>query len=86
MILTALVTGLVFAKFSRSTARMVFAREAVIGGATIAATPLEMRLDPKGGATTAGNVIVTYPSGTSWRVEVNIPGRVRSCMGTTTCP
>ena len=31
MILTALVTGLVFAKFSRSTARMVFAREAVIG-------------------------------------------------------
>jgi inward rectifier potassium channel len=31
IILTALVTGLVFAKFSRSTARIVFARSAVIG-------------------------------------------------------
>jgi len=31
LILTALVTGLVFAKFSRSTARVVFSREAVIG-------------------------------------------------------
>jgi inward rectifier potassium channel len=31
IILTALVTGLVFAKFSRSTARMVFAHDAVIG-------------------------------------------------------
>jgi inward rectifier potassium channel len=30
LILTALATGLMFAKFSRSTARMVFAREAVI--------------------------------------------------------
>ena len=61
--------------------------EAVIGGATLAATPSEMQFDPKGGATTgAGNVIVTYPSGTSWRVEVNTPGRVRSCTGTTACP
>ena len=61
--------------------------EAVIGDATLAATPSEMQFDPKGAATTgAGNVIVTYPSGTSWRVEVNTPGRVRSCTGTTTCP
>ena len=61
--------------------------EAVIGGATITATPSEVRFDPKGTATTgAGNVIVAYPSGTSWRVEVNTPGRVRSCTGTTACP
>jgi Tfp pilus assembly protein FimT len=61
--------------------------EAVIGDATLAATPSEMQFDPKGGTTTgAGNVIVTYPSGTSWRVEVNTPGRVRSCTGTTACP
>jgi len=61
--------------------------EAVIGGATIAATPAEMRFDPKGAATTgAGNVLVTYPSGTTWRVEVNTPGRVRSCQGTGACP
>lgn len=61
--------------------------EAVIGGATIAATPSEMQFDPKGGATTgAGNVIVTYPSGTSWRVEVNTPGRVRACTGIVACP
>jgi len=40
------------------------------------------------GATSTGNgnVLVTYPSGTTWRVEVNTPGRVRSCTGTTTCP
>lgn len=31
LLLTALTTGLVFAKFSRSTARFVFTREAVIG-------------------------------------------------------
>lgn len=61
--------------------------EAVIGGATITATPGEMRFDAKGSTTTgAGNVIVAYPSGTSWRVEVNTPGRVRSCTGTTACP
>jgi len=61
--------------------------EAIIGGATITATPNEIRFDPKGTATTgSGNVIVAYPSGTSWRVEVNTPGRVRSCTGTTTCP
>lgn len=61
--------------------------EAVIGDATIVATPSEMQFDPKGGTTTgAGNVIVSYPSGTSWRVEVNTPGRVRSCTGTTACP
>jgi prepilin-type N-terminal cleavage/methylation domain-containing protein len=61
--------------------------EAVIGGATIAATPAEMRFDPKGATTTgAGNVLVTYPSGTTWRVEVNTPGRVRSCQGTGACP
>ena len=61
--------------------------EAVIGGATIAATPAEMRFDPKGSTTTgAGNVIVSYPAGTSRRVEVNPPGRVRSCDGTAACP
>ena len=61
--------------------------EAVIGGATLAATPSEMRFDAKGSTTTgAGNVIVTYPSGTSWRVEVTTPGRVRACTGTVTCP
>jgi hypothetical protein len=61
--------------------------EAVIGGATVNATPAEMQFDAKGGtATGAGNVIVTYPSGTSWRVEVTTPGRVRACTGTTTCP
>jgi Tfp pilus assembly protein FimT len=61
--------------------------EAVIGDATLTATPSEMQFDPKGGTTTgAGNVIVAYPSGTSWRVEVNTPGRVRSCTGTTACP
>jgi Tfp pilus assembly protein FimT len=61
--------------------------EAVVGGATVAATPSEMRFDPKGSASTgAGNVIVTYPSGTSWRVEVNTPGRVRSCTGVLACP
>jgi inward rectifier potassium channel len=31
LLITALATGLVFAKFSRSTARLVFTREAVIG-------------------------------------------------------
>ena len=61
--------------------------EAVIGGATLTATPAEMRFDAKGTTTTgAGNVIVAYPSGTSWRVEVNTPGRVRSCTGTAACP
>jgi prepilin-type N-terminal cleavage/methylation domain-containing protein len=61
--------------------------EAVIGGATIAATPVEMRFDPKGSTTTgAGSVIVSYPSGTSRRVEVNPPGRVRWCDGTAACP
>jgi Tfp pilus assembly protein FimT len=61
--------------------------EAVIGGATIAATPGEIRFDAKGSTSTgAGNVIVTYPSGTSWRVEVNTPGRVRSCTGIAACP
>ena len=61
--------------------------EEVIGGATIAATPPEMRFDPQGSTTTgAGNVIVSYPSGTSRRVEVNPPGRVRWCDGTAACP
>lgn len=60
--------------------------EPVVGGATLAATPSEMRFDPKGAATTgAGNVIVAYPGGTSWRVEVNTPGRVRACTGTAPC-
>jgi Tfp pilus assembly protein FimT len=46
-----------------------------------------MRFDPKGTTTTGnGNVLVTYPSGTTWRVEVNAPGRVRSCTGTGACP
>ena len=61
--------------------------EAVVGGATLAANPAEMQFDAKGATTTgAGNVVVSYPSGTSWRVEVNTPGRVRSCTGTTACP
>jgi len=61
--------------------------EAVIGGATVSATPAEIRFDAKGATSTGnGNVLVTYPSGTTWRVEVNTPGRVRSCTGTTTCP
>lgn len=61
--------------------------EAVIGGATIAATPSEMRFDAKGSTSTgAGNVIVSYPSGTSWRVEVTTPGRVRACTGVVACP
>lgn len=61
--------------------------EAVVGGATLAGTPGEMQFDPKGSvATGAGSVTVTYPSGTSWRVEVNTPGRVRSCTGTSACP
>ena len=61
--------------------------EAVIGGATIAATPSEMRFDAKGGTTTgAGNVIASYPSGTSWRVEVTTQGRVRACTGIVACP
>jgi Tfp pilus assembly protein FimT len=61
--------------------------EEVIGGATVAATPAEMRFDPRGSTTTgAGNVIVSYPSGTSRRVEVNPPGRVRWCDGTVACP
>ena len=56
-------------------------------GRTIAATPAEMRFDPRGSTTTgAGNVIVSYPAGTSRRVEVNPPGRVRSCDGTAACP
>jgi hypothetical protein len=59
----------------------------VIGGATISATPGEMRFDARGSTTTgAGNVIITYPSGTTWRVEVNTPGRVRSCTGLVACP
>jgi Tfp pilus assembly protein FimT len=61
--------------------------EDVIGGATLAATPAEIRFDAKGSTSTgAGFVLVTYPSGTSWRVEVNTPGRVRSCTGTAACP
>ena len=61
--------------------------EPVIGGATVTATPGEMRFDAKGATSTGnGSVLVTYPNGTTWRVEVNTPGRVRSCTGTTTCP
>jgi inward rectifier potassium channel len=37
LIVTALATGLVFAKFSRSTARVVFARHAVIGASATSA-------------------------------------------------
>ena len=61
--------------------------EAVIGGATVSASPTEIRFDARGSTTTgAGNVTITYPSGTTWRVEVNTPGRVRSCTGTAACP
>ena len=61
--------------------------EAVIGGATLVANPAEMRFDAKGSTTTgAGNVIASYPSGTSWRVEVTTPGRVRACTGIVACP
>jgi prepilin-type N-terminal cleavage/methylation domain-containing protein len=56
-------------------------------GVTMTATPGEMRFDPKGATLTgSGNVIVTYPSGPSYRVEVNPPGRVRTCEGTGACP
>jgi Tfp pilus assembly protein FimT len=55
-------------------------------GATITATPSEMRFDPKGATLTgAGNVTVTYPGGPSWRVDVNPSGRVRACEGTGAC-
>jgi Tfp pilus assembly protein FimT len=61
--------------------------ETVIEGATLAATPSEMRFDPKGATTTgSGFVTVTYPGGPFWRVEVNTPGRVRSCQSTEACP
>lgn len=61
--------------------------ESVAGGATLTATPAEMRFDPKGAATTGnGNVQIAYPGGGSWRVEVNPPGRVRACEGTSACP
>jgi Tfp pilus assembly protein FimT len=61
--------------------------EAVISeGATLTGSPAEMRFDPKGATLTgAGNVIVTYPSGPSWRVDVNPSGRVRACEGTGAC-
>jgi Tfp pilus assembly protein FimT len=61
--------------------------EAVISeGATLSASPTEMRFDPKGATLTgAGNVIVSYPSGPSWRVDVNAAGRVRACEGTGAC-
>ena len=61
--------------------------ESVINaGATFSATPGEMQFDPKGSTLTgAGNVIVNYPSGPSWRVDVNTAGRVRACLGTGAC-
>ena len=60
--------------------------DVVSQGATLAATPSEIRFDPKGATLTgAGNVIVTYPSGPSWRVDVNASGRVRACQGTGAC-
>jgi Tfp pilus assembly protein FimT len=56
--------------------------EAVIEGATLTAAPGEMRFDPKGATITgSGTVTVTYPSGPSWQVVVNPPGRVRACEG-----
>ena len=55
-------------------------------GTTLAATPSEIRFDPKGATLTgAGNVIVTYPGGPSWRVDVNASGRVRACQGAGAC-
>ena len=61
--------------------------EAVIGGATIAATPARDAVRREGLDDDRGWVRdVTYPSGTTWRVEVNTPGRVRSCTGTAACP
>ena len=55
-------------------------------GATLTASPAEVRFDPKGATLTgAGNVIVNYPSGPSWRVDVNPSGRVRACEGTGAC-
>ncbi len=60
--------------------------DVVSQGATLAATPTEIRFDPKGATLTgAGNVIVTYPGGPSWRVDVNAAGRVRACLGTGAC-
>jgi hypothetical protein len=55
-------------------------------GATFNATPAEMRFDPKGATLTgSGNVIVDYPNGPSWRIDVNTAGRVRACEGTGAC-
>ncbi len=61
--------------------------ESVISeGATFTATPTEIQFDPKGATLTgAGSVIVNYPSGPSWRVDVNTAGRVRACEGTGAC-
>lgn len=57
--------------------------QVVLNGATLAAVPTEMRFSPGGVATTgAGTVTVTYPSGATWQVVVNIPGRVRACSPT----
>lgn len=54
--------------------------EPALNGATLTAAPTEMRFSPNGVATTgAGTVTVTYPSGDTWQVYVNIPGRVRAC-------
>jgi Tfp pilus assembly protein FimT len=61
--------------------------EAVIGGATLAATPAEMQFDPKGSAATGtGRVDITYSGGPAWRVDVSTPGRVVACVGTAACP
>jgi Tfp pilus assembly protein FimT len=61
--------------------------ETVIEGATLAATPSEMRFDPKGATITgSGAVTVTYPSGPPWRVEVTTPGRVYACQTAGVCP
>ena len=61
--------------------------ESVVEGATLAATPAEMRFDAKGTTTTGtGFVTITYPSGPPWRVEVTVPGRVRACQSAGVCP
>ena len=61
--------------------------DTVVQGATLAATPGEMRFDAKGTTTTGfGFVTITYPSGPPWRVEVTVPGRVRACQTAGVCP
>ncbi|HEY7601507.1 MAG TPA: GspH/FimT family protein [Methylomirabilota bacterium] len=53
--------------------------DVVSKGATLAATPSEIRFDPKGATLTgAGKINVTLSGAPSWQVDVNASGRVRA--------